>query len=137
MNAYAHQRGATSSAENGPKPPSSRLNPLRANRRDEPHPSENGGPDRPGDLRVGPARGSEFVHHPHVPGGDVLVEVVAGAVPLLGEVERRVAEEVRLASEQLRIEMLEQREHEPLLRAEVIVDLAQRHAGRSGHLARG
>src|SRR5262249_13637800 len=34
------------------------------------------------------------------------------------------------------IQVVEQLEHQPVLGAEVIVDLAQRHAGRLGHIAR-
>jgi hypothetical protein len=56
---------------------------------------------------------------------------------LLGELQRGVGEHGVLAVEQLGVEMLEQRQHHPALGAEVIVDLAERHAGRRSHIARG
>ena len=98
------------------------------------HPMQAGADDLR-DLGIGPARGDQLLQHAHIAGGDVVIEIVAGPVPLLRKLERRVAEQRVLPIEQLGVEILEQRQHHPLLGAEVIVDLAQRHAGRRGHVA--
>jgi len=70
------------------------------------------------------------LHHPNIvtlldvePDGDS-VWLVMEYVKL-----RSLAEQGILAVEQLCVQILEQRQHHPLLGAEVIVDLAQRHAG--------
>ena len=48
-----------------------------------------------------------------------------------------VAVERLLPLEQLRVEVLEESEHQPLLGAEVVVDLAERNPGHRSHLAGG
>ena len=83
MNALA-TRAATSSAENGPSPPSSR-SALRASAGDEIDPAHDAGADHLGDLGVDPARGDQLLQHAHVARGDVVVEIVAGPVPLLAK----------------------------------------------------
>ena len=83
---------------------------------------------------VGPACGDQLLQDAHVARGDVVVEIVAGPIPLLRQLESGVAEHGVLTVEQLRVQILEQRQHHPLLGAEVIVDLAQRHAGGCRHI---
>ena len=103
--------------------------------RDEIEPADQAGADDLGDLGIGPAGGDQLLQHAHVARRDVVIEIVAGPVPLLRKLERRIAEQRVLAIEQLGVEILEQRQHHPLLGAEVIVDLAERHAGRRRDVA--
>ena len=53
---------------------------------DQIEPAHEAGADDLGDLGVGPARGDQLLQHAHVARGDVLIEIVAGAVPLLATV---------------------------------------------------
>ena len=127
-------KAPASSGVNGPSPPSCcsalRARPMISSN----HPMM---PARTTLATAGivPAGGDQLLQHAHIARRDVVIEIVARPVPLLRELERRVAEQGVLAIEQLRVEILEQRQHHPLLGAEVIVDLAQRHAGRRRHVA--
>ena len=56
--------------------------------------------------------------------GDILIQKVAGAVPLLGQFQGWVSEQSVLPVQQLGIEIFEQLEDQVLLGAEMIVDLA-------------
>src|SRR6185312_16339918 len=60
-------------------------------------PAHQAGADDLGDRLVHPACGDQLLQHADVARGDVVVEIVAGAVPLLRELERRVAEQCVLA----------------------------------------
>jgi len=89
-----------------------------------------------GDLRVGPAGGDHLLQDAHVPGRQILLQVVAGLHPALPQ-RLRLREHRLLAGEQFLVLEGEQSEEETALGAEVIVDLAERHTGLVGDLAGG
>ena len=81
----------TSSAEKGPSGPIF-CSAAFAQADDQIHPANDAGADHLGDFRVMPAHRDELLQHPHVAGGNVLIQVVAGAVPLLGQFKGWVSE---------------------------------------------
>ena len=103
---------------------------------DEIEPPRDAGADHLGHRRIGPACGDQFLQNAHIAGGNVVIEIIARPVPLLREFECGVAEQRGLPIKQLRVEVFEERQHHPLLGAEVIVNLTERHAGCRGHVPR-
>src|SRR5262249_10017392 len=101
---------------------------------DEIDPSDDRSTDDLGDCSVGPACGDQFLQDAHVARGDVVVEIFACAIPSFRKLEGSVAKHSALPLEQLSVQILEERQHHPLLGAKVIVDLAQRHASGGGHV---
>ena len=91
--------------------------------------------DRGRDLRVGPAGGDHLLEDPDVAGREVGVEEVAGELPADPERFGRV-EHLALALQQALVLGREDRQDELLLRAEVVVDLAERDVGGLGDAAR-
>ena len=88
--------------------------------------------DRRRDLGIGPAGGDHLLEDPDVAGLDVGVEEVAGELPADPQRLRRV-EHRALAFEEPVVLGGEDGQDELALRSEVVVDLAERDAGRLGH----
>ena len=80
---------------------------LAGKLRDEIEPGEQAGADDPSHLGLSPACGDQLLQHTHVTRRNVVVEIVAGAVPLLRQLERRVVKQRILAVEKLGAKIVE------------------------------
>ena len=60
-----------------------------------------------GDARVDPAGRDQLLQHAHVTRSDVVIEIVARPIPLLGQLERRIARQRILAIEKLCVQVFE------------------------------
>ena len=118
----------TSAGVNGPSPPS-RWRLALGDLGEQLVPLALDGSNGRGDIRVRPTGGGHLLQDPDVTGLDVLIEEVAGAFPLPPE-RLWPAEHRALSLDEPDVLGLEDREDELLLAAEVIVDLAERNAGR-------
>jgi len=102
---------------------------------DQVAPTALGGAPTLGELGVGESGGPQLPEDPHVAGVDVLAQVFAGALPLLGK-RPAVAEHRLLALQKALGEVFEDREQQAALGAEVVVDQRESRPGALGDGAR-